>query len=359
MNIAELGTWLQERTALSSLSRTILGEIAAHLENRSIAAHQTVVIEGNSPEGLYILETGRIEIQTYRLQAYSLLPGAVINLQELLLEQPVRQTLITLGPCQLWFIAAEPFQHLIQRHPEINQAFSQQLVQEVEVLTSQLAYEQERLTTLQPYLVPKVKRGVVGKSRYAVKLRSQIIQAAQNQNPVMIFGEPGLEKDNLAALIHFSSSDRRKPMIKVDCSKLQTSGAELFGRMGGKAGLIEVLGEGTLFLNNVEQIPQTVIAPLIQLIQTSLYTPISGPGELIAEPRHCNVRLILVSEKIVPKLAKVISTAIKVVPLRVRKADIEDWVNYFISLICRDQRIRKVRITPEALRRLQAYDFPN
>ncbi|MGL5081561.1 MAG: 4Fe-4S binding protein, partial [Microcoleaceae cyanobacterium] len=45
--------------------------------------------------------------------------------------------------------------------------------------------------------------------------------------------------------------------------------------------------------------------------------------------------------------------------LRVRKADIEDWVNYFISLICRDQRIRKVRITPEALRRLQAYDFPN
>lgn len=367
MNPSELIPWLQERTALSSLRRDILGALAENLSVCSIAAHQTVVVGGETPAGLYLLESGRIESQTNHSQAYSLLPGAAINLQELLLDQPVRQTLITLTPCQLWIIPAAPFQQLTQRYPEISQVFSQQLVQVVEGLTAQLAYEQERLTILQPYLVPKVKRGIVGKSRYAVRLRSQVIQAAQHRDPVLIFGEPGLEKDNLAALIHFSSPDRRKPIIQVDCSKLQTSGADLFGRVGGKPGLIEALGTGTLVLNNVEKIPPTLVAPLVQLIQTKTYGLVRGPKELSEEwpeepsiaPKPCHARLILISEKVIPQLAQVMSTAIKAVPLRVRKPDIEDLVNYFISLICRDKRIRKVRITPEALRRLQAYDFPN
>jgi transcriptional regulator with AAA-type ATPase domain/NAD-dependent dihydropyrimidine dehydrogenase PreA subunit len=359
MDVQELVTWLQERSALSLLNREILEAIASRLEHRRVEAQNTIVTEAKSPEGLYILRSGHLEAQTDQLRSYGLLPGSAINLQELLLNKPVRQTLVTLSECELWFISPESFHQLVDQYPEITQAFSQQLVEEVEMLSSQLLYEQERLLILQPYLVPKARRGIVGRSRYAVRLRSQIKQAAKNRQSVLIFGEPGLEKDNIAALIHFGSSERRKPLIKLDCSTLQTSGSELLGRVGGKPGLIEALGEGTLIFNNVHDLPPELLPVIVNLVATKTYSPVRRPGEPVAPTKTCEAQIIIVSEKAISELNSIVDNLIKVPPLRVRKADLEDWVKYYISLICRAKGLEKARVTPEALRRLQAYDFPN
>jgi transcriptional regulator with AAA-type ATPase domain/NAD-dependent dihydropyrimidine dehydrogenase PreA subunit len=359
MDVQELVRWLKERSALSLLNLEILTAIASQLEERILDEQQAITTEGTPPEGLYILRSGRIEAQLQRWRSYGLLPGAAINLQELLVKTSVRQTLITLSECEFWFISAEPFNQLVSQYPEINQVFSQQLVEEVEALSSQLVYEQERLLILQPYLVPKARRGIVGKSRYAVRLRSQIKQAAKNRQSVLIFGEPGLEKDNIAALIHFGSSERRKPLIKVDCSTLQTSGSELLGRVGGKPGLIEVLGKGTLIFNNVHDLPPELLPTIINLVKTKTYSPVSRSGEPEAPVKTCEAQIIIISEKAISEINSLVDHSIKVPPLRLRKADLEDWVKYYISLICRAKGMEKARITPEALRRLQAYDFPN
>ncbi|NEO95425.1 MAG: 4Fe-4S binding protein, partial [Moorea sp. SIO3G5] len=295
-------------------------------------------------------------------QAVGLLPGEVINLQALLLNKPVEQTLITLNECQFWFVSASELRALVEHYPEITEAFSQQLAEEVEELSAQLAYEQERQTILRPYLVTKAKRGIIGKSRYGVRLRSQVKQAAENRESVIIFGEPGLEKDNIGALIHFSSPYRREAMIKVDCSKLQASGAELFGRAGGKPGLIEALGQGTLLFNNIQELAPELIPPIANLLKTNTYTPVSrsqDSTDVAANFSTSQARIIMIAERKLPDIDSVAGQLIKVPPLRVRKADIGDLVNYYISIISRAKCINKNRITPEALRRLQAYDFPN
>ncbi|MEB3282639.1 MAG: sigma 54-interacting transcriptional regulator [Lyngbya sp.] len=359
MNVQELVTWLQERSALSLLNREVLEAMASQLEHRQVGAEQAIATEATPPEGLYILMAGHIEAQPQRLRSYGLLPGSAINLQELLLNKPVRQTLVTLSECEFWFISPASFHQLVDQYPEITQAFSQQLAEEVEALSSQLVYEQERLLILQPYLIPKARRGIVGRSRYAVRLRSQIKQAAKNRQSVFIFGEPGLEKDNIAALIHFGSSERRKPLIQLDCSTLQTSGSELFGRVGGKPGLIEALGEGTLIFNNVHDLRPELLPAIVHLVKTKTYTPVSREGEPTAPPKTCEAQIIIISERVVSELSSIVENLIKVPPLRVRKADLEDWVKYYSSLICRAKGMEKARITPEALRRLQAYDFPN
>ena len=67
----------------------------------------------------------------------------------------------------------------------------------------------------------------------------------------------------------------------------------------------------------------------------------------------------MISEKPMAEINPLASIKIKMPPLRVRKADIEDHVNYYISLICRSRQLNRPKLTPEALRRLQAYDFPN
>lgn len=188
------------------------------------------------------LESDRTS-QTNTVWASSLLPGAVINLQELLLEQPAQRTITTITECHLWVVPAAQFRQIVAQYPEISQVVSRQLAQELAQMSSALTYEQERSTALRPYLVTKVKRGIVGTSRYAVRLRQQIREAANDRKSVLIFGEPGLEKDNIATLIHFSSPQRREPIIKVNCGILQTSGADLFGRASGKQGLLEWLGK--------------------------------------------------------------------------------------------------------------------
>ena len=352
-----LVTWLQERTALNILDREVLEAIAPMLEERTVQADRPLAEADTPPDGLYILRSGRLENNTP--QAVSLLPGSVLNLQELLLDQDVQHSIVARSDCELWWVAAAHFRELTARFPQITQVFSQKLAEEVKELSSRLNYEQERQVTLRPYLVSKAKRGVIGKSRYAVRLRSQIKQASDSRQSILIFGEPGLEKDNLAALIHFGSSARREAIIKLDCAKIQASGAELFGRAGGKPGLIEALGEGTLILNNIHELDPELIPAIADLLETNTYTPVSRLGDPLESPKTCQARIIIISEKKLPAIDTVVDNIIKIPPLRVRKSDIGDYVNYFISLICRDTGIKKIRTTPEAVRRLQAYDFPN
>ncbi|MBS0015991.1 MAG: sigma 54-interacting transcriptional regulator, partial [Arthrospira sp. SH-MAG29] len=358
MNQTDLVKWLQERTALSLLDDEILQAIAPQLEERNIPINTVVVTKGTSPDRLYILRSGDLE-NPDAPKADKYLPGIAINLQSLLLNNPVQQTLITRTDCQFWVMKAGEFHKFVEAYPEINQAFSQQLAEEVEELSAQLVYEQERLAILQPYLIPRARRGIVGKSRYAVRLRSQIKEASKNRKSVLIFGEPGTEKDNLAALIHFGSDDRREPVIQVDCSKLQTSGADLFGRTGGKSGLIEALGKGTLIFNNIQELPRELIPTISNLLELGTYIPVSKGAAETVNAKVSQARIIIISEKMVAKIKTLVETVIKVPPLRVRKSDIGDWVNYNISLICRYKGINRVQMTPEALRRLQAYDFPN
>ena len=363
MALTDLVIWLQERTALGVLSPEVLNAIAQVLEERVVPANHRLVVEDALPEALYILIQGQLvgnrTSQTSPVAPNSFLPGAVIHLQELLLDQPAQQTVTALSECRLWVVTAAQFQQLVDRYPEIAQTLSRQLAQELAQVSSQLSYEQERQAALRPYLVPKAKRGVVGTSRYAVRLRQQIKQAAKDRRPVLVFGEPGLEKDNAAALIHFGSQQRREPMIQMLSGLLQASGADLFGRAGGKPGLLEWLGEGTLVLNNIQDLPAELVPKIAQLLETGTYTSVSRPGEPPSPPRRCHARIIMIAEKHLPSIERSVGHLIKVPPLRVRKADIKAQVEYYASLYCQTKHLPKPKVTPEALRRLQEYDFPS
>ncbi|HEY9674099.1 MAG TPA: sigma 54-interacting transcriptional regulator [Waterburya sp.] len=364
MTFPDLVTWLKERTAFGILSEEVLYAIACVMEKQVVGANTRLVLEDTPVEYLYILETGQLESDrtnsTSSLWAVSWLPGAIIHLPELLFDQPAQRTARTISECHLWVISAERFRELVNQYPEISQTFSPRLAQELAQLSSQLTYEQERQSALRPYLVNRAKRGIIGKSRYAVRLRQQIKKAAEDRKSALIFGEPGLEKDNIAALIHFGSFYRREPVIKVDCSTVQASGAELFGRAGGKPGLIEYLRDGTLILNNIQELPPELLPQLATLLETGTYTPVKSQESESATQNAlvCRAHIVMISEKTLPEIERRVEHLIKVPPLRVRKADISAQMDYYISLLCRARGIAKPKVTPEALRRLQAYDFP-
>ena len=356
----DLVDFLQQKTCLSNLSIEILNAIASTLSEQTIAADKVIITEENEPDGLYIIHTGKLTSSS-KLQSResSLLPGTVLNLYALLLDRPTQYTVKTITETKLWFVDSSKIKEIINKYPEINQSFAQDLATEVQELSEKLEFEQERQIVLRPYLVSKAKRGVIGKSRYATRLRSQIKQASETRESVLLFGEPGLEKDNLAALIHFGSANRRQPIIQVDCAKLQTSGAELFGRSGGKPGLIFSLQSGTLVLNNIHLLPAELTDAIATLIKTDRYNLVARPGSEASEVQTSQARIILISEQTIPAIDSVVENLIKIPPLRVRKADIDEQINYYLNLISRDRSAKKAKITPEAIRNLQSYDFPN
>ncbi|MEL6224081.1 MAG: sigma 54-interacting transcriptional regulator [Cyanobacteria bacterium J06627_8] len=356
--------WLKQNTSLSYLGDDALNAIAAAMRLEQLDANRQLVVENTSPQAIYFLKSGQLEtcqtIAGSLSQAMSLLPGSIVYLRELLLDLPAERTSMTRTDCEVWTIARDTAQAIVQHYPEIGQGFLRQLAAELDAVSAQLVYEQERQIALRPYLVPRVRRGIIGSSRYAVRLRQAIRKASGDRQPVLIFGEPGLGKDNSAALIHFGSQDRRQPLIQINCDTIQASGIEIFGRAGGKRGLIDWAGTGTIIFNNAQYLPSPLQDRLLHLLKTGTYTPIQKENSPPPSVQRCAARIILTSEQTLSEIqrSKAIAHLIKMPPLRVRKADLEDHVGYFISLICRDRGLLKPTVDPKAIRSLQGYDFP-
>ena len=366
MDAAARTDWLQTHTLFRDLPEALVRAIAPRLQEIPFAANRRLILEDTAPDGLYILKSGQLESyrtrRTSAAKVTTLEPGAILHLQELLLNTDTTQTIVSLTDCVLWKLEKSDFQQLAEELPELNKELSKLLASALEEVSEQLAYEQERQQALLPYRVTQVKRGVVGSSRYAMRLRNNIREATHlepkgdRRAPILIFGEPGLNKDNLAALIHFGSGNKAAPMIQVNCENLRAQ--DLFGKGEGQPGLLEWLGSGTLLLNNIQDLDESLKAPVIELVSTGAYQPVTREGEAPLPSRKSLAWILMISEKILPDFTKCAVKQIKVPPLRVRKADLEAYVNYFAQLQCRQQGIRKRKIAPEALRRLQSYDFP-
>ena len=225
-------------------------------------------------------------------------------------------------------------------------------------MTPRSSLDNADLLRLAPLLVGRARRGVVGNSRYARSLREAVRQASQDPTarPVLISGEPGLEKDNLAALIHFGSPARQQLMLQLDGALLRPDGSELFGAASDDhPPLLQLLGDGALLIDKLDQVPAPLLPRLLQLARDGSWCPNGAPGEL----RRFGGRLFFTSEAAVPQVDRS-CTLIRVPPLRVRRQDLGEWLRYGVR-----QRSRKLGWTrppavPESVvKRLQSYDFPN
>ena len=207
------------------------------------------------------------------------------------------------------------------------------------------AYDAADLQQLAPHLVGRARRGVVGSSRYARNLRDAVRQASEDpqRRPVLISGEPGLEKDNLAALIHFGSADRQQLMLRFDGGLLRPDGHELFGGHDHGPLLLELLGRGALLIDQLDQAPAPLQHRLLELASSTTFEG----------------RLFFTAEQALPAFDRC-CTLIRVPPLRVRRQDLGEWLRYGVR-----QRSRKLgwqhppQVSEGVVKRLQSYDFPN
>ncbi|MFB3925721.1 MAG: sigma-54-dependent transcriptional regulator [Syntrophales bacterium] len=215
---------------------------------------------------------------------------------------------------------------------------------------------------------------IIGKSREMQKVYSIIKKVADTTANVLILGESGTGKELVARAIHQNSSRREMPFIVVNCGGIPESllESECFGYMKGsftgastdKPGLFEMAREGTIFLDEIGDLPPILQVKLLRVVQEKTFRRIGGSEDIKVDVRiisatnqelESKVRDGTFREDLFYRLNVI---PIRIPPLRNRREDIPVLTRYFIDKYSKEfgKEIRK--ISNYAMELLMNYRFP-
>ncbi|MEK7788833.1 MAG: sigma-54 dependent transcriptional regulator, partial [Planctomycetota bacterium] len=215
---------------------------------------------------------------------------------------------------------------------------------------------------------------MIGKGE-GMKRVFEIISTVSNRDTtILIQGESGTGKELTAGAIHYNSNRRDGPFIKVSCAALNKEilESELFGHEKGsftgaiktRRGRFELADGGTIFLDDVDDIPLEMQVKLLRVLQEREFERVGGE-----ETIPVNVRVICATKKDLKKLVQEGSfrqdlyyrlhvVTVQLPPLRERKEDIPLLVTYFIKKYATHQRVSVNSISQETLNLLLSYNWP-
>jgi two-component system response regulator HydG len=214
---------------------------------------------------------------------------------------------------------------------------------------------------------------IIGRAPDMEKLYRIIAKAGQSSHPVLILGESGTGKELVAKSIHFAGMFRNKPFIPVDCGSLVPTliESELFGHVRGaftgathpKDGLLAIAEGGTVFLDEIGELPVDLQAKLLRAIQEKEIRPV---GSVKRVP--INVRILAATNRDLERAVgdgtfrrdlffRLNVLTLRVPPLRERRQDIPLLVEHFLERIGNDAGMEKT-ISNESLQAILSYDWP-
>ncbi len=214
---------------------------------------------------------------------------------------------------------------------------------------------------------------IIGRAPDMDKLYRMIAKAGQSVHPVLILGESGTGKELVAKSIHFTGIFRDKPFIPVDCGSLVPTliESELFGHVRGaftgatnpKDGLLAIAEGGTVFLDEIGELPTDLQAKLLRAIQEKEIRPV---GSVKRVP--INVRILAATNRDLERSVddgtfrrdlffRLNVLTLRIPPLRSRRQDIALLAAHFLERIGHDAGTEKT-LSDDSLKALLNYDWP-
>lgn len=216
--------------------------------------------------------------------------------------------------------------------------------------------------------------GVVAESDAMKRVLALVRRVAGVDSTVLLTGESGVGKTALARTIHSLSPRAGGPFIDINCAAIPEAliESELFGyeagaftgaQRAGKPGLASLANHGTLFLDEVGELPLAVQAKLLTLVQERRFVPVGG-----RQPVSVDIRLLAATNRDLPRLVaegkfredlyyRLSVVSIRVPPLRERREDVVPLIQQFLAQHNRRYGLHK-SLAPELLQRLSQHDWP-
>ncbi|MBI5584471.1 MAG: sigma 54-interacting transcriptional regulator [Deltaproteobacteria bacterium] len=215
---------------------------------------------------------------------------------------------------------------------------------------------------------------IVGNSKAMQNVYALIEQVCRTNATVLILGESGVGKERVAHAIHYHSNRAAKPFVKVNCAVLPEALAEseLFGHekgsftgaIGARQGRFELAHQGTIFLDEIGDLPPLIQTKLLRVLQEKEFERIGGNATIKAEVRiitatNRNLEELMEKGKFREDLYYRLNTfPIMVPPLRQRKTDIMLLADFFLEKYGQEHGKKITRISTTATDMLMNYHWP-
>jgi len=248
-------------------------------------------------------------------------------------------------------------------------------VEKMRLLLQRMA-EKVHLVTENEFLRERVTAedkldGIIGTSAHIQDVMRMISRLKDTRTPVLVSGESGTGKELVARAIHFRGSMAQTPFVAVDCGSLVPTlmESELFGYEKGaftgatksKAGLFQAANGGTIFLDEIGELPLEMQAKLLRVLQEKEVRPVGSN-----ERETVDVRVIAATNRDLEAAYRsgtfrkdlyfrLNVVTVHIPPLRDRRSDIPVLVHHFLD---RYAKASQIQVTPAAMKSLLQYDWP-
>jgi transcriptional regulator with PAS, ATPase and Fis domain len=222
--------------------------------------------------------------------------------------------------------------------------------------------------------IAQLPRALIGQHPLTLKTRSLIERVAATDATVLIIGESGTGKEIVARRIHALSERRNRPFVPVNCAAIpeQMLESEMFGHERGaftgailaRQGLFTLANDGTIFLDEVSEMPLTLQAKLLRVLEDRMVRPLGSD-----RAGQIDVRVIAASNRDLALAARnktfredlfyrLQVIPITVAPLRERRSDIPILADHFLERTANRRKEPQRTISSEAMVHLWSYDWP-
>lgn len=235
------------------------------------------------------------------------------------------------------------------------------LMQEIKYLRREIADDIEALP-------------LVGQSQGMQQVIKLIEKVAPKQSTVLITGESGTGKELVARAVHEYSEKKDQPFVAINCSGFQETllESELFGHVKGaftgamkdKEGFFETAGEGTIFLDEISEMPLSLQSKLLRILEQREFYRVGGTKLVPMQARIVAATNRNIKELIQPGdfredlFYRIAVFEINLPPLRKRSSDIPLLVEYFIRKFNKELKTKYLGAAPDAIQAMMAYDWP-
>ena len=239
--------------------------------------------------------------------------------------------------------------------------------------------EKARLEAQNTYLIEEIKEThnfeeIVGQSRALAEVIEKVKLVASTDSSVLILGETGTGKELVARAVHSNSERRNRPLVKVNCAALPVGliESELFGHEKGaftgaidrRIGRFELAHGGTIFLDEIGDMPPDLQAKLLRVLQEQEFERVGGSNLI-----KVDVRVIAATNRDLFRSAsegtfrqdlyyRLNVFPVQLPPLRERCEDIPPLVHYFVRRFSLKIGRKITRIQRETMERLMNYSWP-
>jgi formate hydrogenlyase transcriptional activator len=284
----------------------------------------------------------------------------------------------SLGTFAVW---SEAQNRYTQDDAELIREVANQVALAVANMTSyeEIATLKGRLEKENVYLQEEIRtehnfEEIVGDSPPLLALLRRVDQVAPTDSTVLIYGETGTGKELIARAIHDRSNRKNRPLVKVNCSAISAGlvESELFGHAKGaftgaferRIGRFELADGGTIFLDEVGELPMDTQVKLLRVLQEREFEPVGSNRSV-----RVDVRIICATNRNLEEAIKAGTFRsdlyyrlnvfpLNVPPLRERSSDIDQLARFFVSRYARSLGKKITDISEAATQKLLSYSWP-